>query len=41
MVNMNSSGASGKILPSITEKHDESLIDNNREGYKCYGISFR
>lgn len=34
MVNMNSSGASGKILYWVTEKHVDSLIDNNREAIK-------
>lgn len=37
---MSSHGVSGEILSLVTEKLDESLIDSNREGHKCYrGIS--
>lgn len=31
---MNSSGTSGKILSSVTEKRDQTLLDNNIEGSK-------
>lgn len=37
MVNMSSHGVSGETPSLVTEKHDESLIDSNREDYKCYG----
>lgn len=34
MANMKSSGVSGRILSSVTEKCDETLLDNNIEGCK-------
>lgn len=34
MANMNCSGDSGKILSSVTQRCEESLLDNNIEGCK-------